>query len=169
MLQLDLGRLERNHKVRVDEAVPPDDPMWAGSGLTLSRPLDVHLEAQQAGPDVVVRGEIEGEAELSCRRCLRDVRVEIDEDIAALFRSGVGPAEAEEEEVYPLPPRGRDLDLRDLVREQVLLAVPQYAVCSEACRGLCPRCGANLNEGECACGVSEVDDRWGPLRKLKLD
>lgn len=169
MLQFDLGRLERERKLRLEAVVAPDDPMWQGTGIELTRPLDVELEAQQAGPDVVVRGEIAGEVALACRRCLRPVRVEVDDEVSALYRAGVDALEAEEEEVYPLPARGRELDVRELVREQLLLAVPQYAVCSESCRGLCSRCGVNLNEGECACGESEVDDRWGPLRKLKLD
>lgn len=169
MLQVDLGLLERQHRIRVDEQVPADDPMWNGIGLTLAGPLDVHLDVQQAGHDVVVRGALEGEVAMECRRCLKDLRVEVDEEVTALFRAGIDPLEAEEEEVYALPPRSRELDLSGLVREQLLLAVSPYAICSEACRGLCPRCGANLNEGACGCEETESDDRWAALRRLKLD
>jgi uncharacterized protein len=51
----------------------------------------------------------------------------------------------------------------------VMLVVPRYAVCREACRGLCARCGADLNEEECRCRSEEGDARWAALRKVRLD
>jgi uncharacterized protein len=70
--------------------------------------------------------------------------------------------------VLPLP-RGGALDLTTPVREHVLLAVPTYVYCQEGCRGLCPQCGANLNQAVCACTSEEADDRWAPLRQLKAE
>lgn len=169
MLQVDLGRLERQRRVRVEAEVAPDDPIWAGTGLDLARPLDVRLEAQQAGHDVVVRGSLSGEAAQECRRCLKSIEVPIEVEVAVLYQSGVNGVEAEEAEVYPLPERAKELDLSDMVREQVMLAVPAYPTCSEACKGLCPHCGKNLNEGPCDCAPAEQDDRWAALRKLKSD
>ncbi len=169
MLRVDLVRLERQRRVRLDDGVAPEDPLWAGTDVHLARPLEVHLEAQLVGHDVVVRGELRGEAALECRRCLGDVRVPIEEEVAVLYQAGVDPAEAEESEVYPLPARGTELDLGPMVREQVVLAVPAYASCGESCKGLCPTCGKNLNEGPCDCAPSQVDDRWGALRRLKSD
>ena len=169
MLKVDLGRLDRLRRLRLDDEVAPDDPIWAGSGLNLARPLDVRLELQQVGHDVVVRGSVAGEVAMDCRRCLSPVRVPVGEEIAVLYQPGVTRTEAEESEVYPLPERGRELDLSEMVREQVMLAVPAYASCTETCRGLCPTCGKNLNEGACACEPAVGDDRWGALRKLKSE
>ncbi len=169
MLKVDLVRLERQHRVRLDDAVAAQDPLWAGSEVRLAGPLEVHLEAQQAGHDVVVRGQLTGAAELECRRCLQAVRVPIAEDVAVLYQAGVDAVEAEESEVYPLPARGQELDLGPMVREQVVLAVPAYAICSEACKGLCPTCGKNLNEGPCECQPETGDARWAALRRLKSD
>ena len=169
MLKVDLVRLERQRRVRLDDVVAAEDPLWAGTEVRLARPLEVHLEAQQVGHDVVVRGQLTGEADLECRRCLAAVRVPIAEDVAVLYQAGVDAVEAERSEVYPLPARGKELDLSGMVREQVVLAVPAYAICAESCRGLCPMCGKNLNEGPCACTSEESDSRWGPLRGLKSD
>jgi uncharacterized protein len=169
MLKVDLARLERQRRLRLETEVDPDDPIWAGTGISLARPLDVRLEAQLAGRDVVVRGRLEGEASLECRRCLTSVRVPIGEEVAVLYQAGMGGAEAEEAEVYPLPARGTELDLLPMVREQVVLGVPAFAVCSEACRGLCPTCGLNLNECSCECRPTEMDERWAALRKPKSD
>ncbi len=169
MLKVDLARLERQRRVQVEAEVAPDDPIWAGTGLDLARPLDVRLEAQEVGHDVVVRGRLSGAAGLECRRCLQPVELAIDEEVAVLYQSGIDRVEAEEAEVYPLPERGKELDLSDMVREQVMLAVPAYAICSEACKGLCPHCGKNLNEGPCGCVPEVQEERWTALRKLKSD
>ncbi len=169
MLKVDLVRLERQHRVRLDDAVTPGDSLWAGSDVRLARPLEVQLEAQQVGHDVVVRGQLTGAAKLECRRCLVAVCVPIAEDLAVLYQAGVDAVEAEQSEVYPLPARGQELDLGPMVREQVLLAVPPYAICSEGCKGLCPTCGKNLNEGPCACEPETGDERWAALRRLKSD
>jgi uncharacterized protein len=169
MLTVDLARLERYGRLEIDEAVPPDDPLWEGSELRLTGPVAVRLEARKVGTDVLVRGRLAGEVEFECRRCLTRVHYAVDEPVSFLYRSGVDAAEAEREEVYPLPERGRALDLGQAVREHFMLAVPEYVVCREACRGLCPRCGANLNVESCTCGPAETDERWAPLRGLKLD
>src|SRR5690606_33050553 len=104
-------------------------------------------------------------AALSCRRCLVPVEFDLDETVTWLFREGISEAEAEAEEVYALPEKGRELDLVRALREQVMLAVPEFVSCAEACRGLCPRCGANRNQVDCGCEEPEVDDRWAALRR----
>ncbi|HEX6939151.1 MAG TPA: DUF177 domain-containing protein [Longimicrobiales bacterium] len=169
MLKVDLGRLQRDRRVEIAEDLSPDDPMWDGTGLELRGPLAVRLDVQRVGEDVLVRGRLSGAFGLECRRCLVPVRVEIDEPVSLLFRPELDPAEAEAQEVYTFSWRERELDLTAAVREQTLLAVPKYAVCRSACRGLCPRCGVNLNEEQCRCEVEQADERWAALRKLKFD
>jgi uncharacterized metal-binding protein YceD (DUF177 family) len=168
MLHVDLNRLRREGRARIDADIPPDAEFWRDVDLELRSPLEVRLEAQQAGPDVVVRGEVRGSFGLECRRCLEPVTVEVDEELGRLYRSGAEEVEEESEDVLPLPERS-ELDLSEPVREQVLLAVPRYAYCRKECKGLCPRCGANLNETTCECTVDEEDERWAPLRQLKSD
>jgi uncharacterized protein len=63
---------------------------------------------------------------------------------------------------------GHVLDLEPTLREQILLALPMDALCSEACKGLCPNCGQNLNEATCDCRADVADPRWAKLRELKL-
>lgn len=166
MLTVDLGQLQRASRLEIDAQVDPADPLLAGSDVRLSQPLEVRLEAQQAGADVVVRGRVAGAVEIACARCLKPVRQVLDEEVTFLFVEGLDPAAAEAEEVYPLPEKGHILDLGPAVREHVLLGAPRFAVCEEACRGLCPGCGADLNETTCECGTSEVDERWAALRRL---
>ena len=69
-------------------------------------------------------------------------------------------------DVYPLDPDARELDLRPAIREQWLLAQPRYVLCREDCKGLCPRCGTDLNDGPCDC-PPQTDSRWDSLRKAE--
>jgi uncharacterized protein len=169
MLRVDLARLRRERRILVQEEVIPDAPLGDAEEVVFRGPIEVDLEAQQAGEDVVVRGEVLAEVELPCRRCLEPVVVGVEEPVTFLYRPGLTPAEAEEAEAYTFEPNAGELDLAPAVREHVLLSMPRYAVCSEACRGLCPRCGRRQETAECGCGEAGGDDRWAALRNVKLD
>lgn len=170
MLKLSLPAVSRG-EASIREQVPPDDPMWEGTGLTLAEPLEVELTGRSVGTGVFVRGRIHTVLELPCRRCLTTTRQELDETVDLLFEE-LGEGEDEDEfqgEVYVLPAKGMDLDLTDAIREQVLLHVPQYVLCREECRGLCPRCGADRNEAPCDCAPEEEPSAWDALKKIKFD
>lgn len=173
MLKADLGELQRTGRARVEETVPPDAALWEDTHVRLSEPLEVELELRRlgshVGSDVIARGTLRGKETLPCRRCLTDVEVEIDESVEFLFRSGVTEEQAKAEEVYPLPEEDRYLDVSGPVREHILLTAPRFAVCRPDCKGLCPECGARLNETTCECDTTELDERWAPLRELKSD
>jgi uncharacterized protein len=63
--------------------------------------------------------------------------------------------------------QGEGLELEDVLREQVLLAVPIKQLCRETCKGLCPQCGKNLNRETCDCAAPQLDARWSALKDLK--
>jgi uncharacterized protein len=168
MLKVNLAGLDRE-EARLEARVPTDDPFWEGTRLRPVAPLTVQATAHLMGDDVLVRGRIQAEVEMDCRRCLVPVTRRVDDTVDMLF---VEVAEAEDEvdgEVYPLPVRGTVLDLTDAVREQLLLRVPEYALCREGCRGLCPSCGTNLNEGACDCVQEAPPTPWDALKQVKFD
>ena len=170
MLKVDLGQLARKKRLQIDADVPPDDALFKDAAFRMRGPLEIRLEAQTAGAhEVLVRGTLKGEAVLGCRRCLVDVGAPIREEVALLFREGVSEAEAEAEEIYALPEKGNELDLTHAIREHLVLAVPEFAICRETCKGLCPSCGANLNETTCSCEPTTVDNRWAALLKIGKD
>jgi uncharacterized protein len=169
MLKVDLGLLARQRRAEIDGELAPDDPVWEGTGVAFDGPVELQLDVQQAGADVVVRGGMQGTARLECRRCTAPVRFALDEELTLVYRTGLTAAEAEAEEVYALPARAQELDLTPALREAVLLAVPEYVNCSEECRGFCPRCGTNLNQASCECVVEDEDPRWAALRRLRTE
>jgi uncharacterized protein len=168
MLKANLAGLDRD-EARLKEAVSVDSPFWDGTELHPVVPLDVDFVVRSVGDGVLVRGRLKAEVELECRRCLSPVRHRVDDTVDMYFTE-IGPDEEEiEGEVYPLPVRGTELDLADAVREQLLLRVPDFALCREECRGFCPQCGTNLNEGECDCVPEAPPSPWDALKQAKFD
>jgi uncharacterized protein len=76
-------------------------------------------------------------------------------------------SESEKEDVVYIHPDTDKIDLDKDIRDYAILAVPMKKLCSVDCKGLCPKCGNNLNEGPCNCSEEEIDPRWEPIRKLK--
>lgn len=170
MLNLSLPAVSRA-EVPVRGEISPTDPVWEGTDAGLAEPLSVDLVARQVGEGVLVRGTMRTSLALECRRCLEPVTWEIDDTVDLLFEPLTGGEEEEElkGEVYALPTRGTELDLREALRQELLLRVPGHVVCEEACKGLCPQCGANLNETTCECVPEASPSPWGALNKIKFD
>ena len=154
MLMVDLRDLQRGPVETVGE-VAVDDEALAGLALPLTRPLAVRGRLQATGEgDVFWRGQLAGEARGACRRCLTEVTLQVAATVDVLFSTD--PDAADDPNVYPLAPRATHVDLRPALREEVVLAVPAYFQCREDCAGLCPRCGADLNQGPCGCSAAEA-------------
>ncbi len=170
MLEVPLGLLQREGSVEVDARVPADHAMWEGLGTAWAGPVDVHFQVSLAGSgEVIARGHVQGVLAQSCRRCLEPLERTFDGDITIVF---VDEEESEEDDVdggatRVIEPSASELDLSGPVREEVFLAIEPYVVCEPECKGLCPGCGTNLNEGTCSCSGEEADPRWDALRKLK--
>ncbi|HEY0930212.1 MAG TPA: DUF177 domain-containing protein [Gemmatimonas sp.] len=166
MLYFDIRSLEA-HAESVDGTLEASDPVWQEDD---SRPV-------QAGVHVVGRlssagagrfyfsGRFEGAAVAECRRCLCEVTVSVSDDVHLIFAES-GNDEAEEDDVVLIPPGDRELDLRPVVREEWLLAVPAFALCREDCQGFCPSCGADRNSEACTCPPPS-DPRWDGLRAMR--
>lgn len=112
------------------------------------------LLVDKAGEAVNVRGRLEAVASLECVRCLRKFDWPVAVDIS-VFADRIGSSRALEADLerddYMKFHDGRQLDLREETREELLLELPISPRCREECRGLCPKCGADLNQGPCGC------------------
>jgi uncharacterized protein len=124
------------------------------------------------------RGRLEARLRLHCGRCLEPFAHVVDEDLDLFFMPRTAqPGAEEEEQEQDVELSDRDMvvayyadervDLGEMVREQMLLAVPLRRLCREDCRGLCPSCGVNRNTASCDCRpVETADERLASLRKL---
>jgi uncharacterized protein len=169
MLNLSLVAISRG-EVSAQWEVPVDHAVWEGVEPHPAETVHVEVEARPVGEDsVFVRGRVRTTVELSCRRCLGPVRREIDEPIEIFFDELADEEAADlAGEVYALP-GGTELDLAGPIREQLVLRLPRYALCDEACRGLCAQCGADLNQTACECVPQTGAGPWDALKKLKFD
>lgn len=126
---------------------------------------------------VHVRGRYSTGIALECGRCLEGFSLSLDQEVDLFYLPRPAePEESDQEEEVELTDHDLvvayyeddALDLGEMVREQILLALPMKRVCREDCQGLCSRCGANRNSGECECDTAadDVDPRLQPLREL---
>jgi DUF177 domain-containing protein len=153
MLRVDIRDLQRG-PVKTAGELRPDDPAFEGLDLNLAGPVSVTGQLQATGTgEYLWRGSLHGAMEGECRRCLSEVRTEVDIDVdAAVFSTD--PDAADDPDFYPLLARASHIDIRDVVREELALVAPtRLLLCREHCAGLCLTCGADLNAGPCGCSA----------------
>jgi DUF177 domain-containing protein len=119
---------------------------------------------------IILDAETRIAANLICDRCTADFQSVITSKyrMIYLFMQNAENSENEKIDVVYLHPETDKIDLSEDIRDYALLALPMKKLCSEDCKGLCPKCGKNLNNGSCNCKDEKIDPRWEPLQKLKL-
>jgi len=108
-----------------------------------------------------------------CCRCLKEVEQLLEVPLKLLFQRKQATDEeleamAEEEEVEILSPGIQEVDLADRIHDAVAIDLPVRVYCKEDCKGLCPGCGHDLNEGTCSCEKKETDPRWAALKGIEF-
>ena len=134
--------------------------------------VEEHHGKHQIIKDIRLKGRLSAGLELQCARCLEPVRQEVKRDFELLYRplgadagrDELSVTDAEAEIGYY---QGDGLLLEDVLREQVLLALPLKVTCREDCKGLCPQCGKNLNQEQCSCSTEVEDPRWAALKDVR--
>ena len=167
MLVFDIRSVEAK-AVQVDAELSPDDAVWQSGDPVPAHPLRVTGRLSAAGGGggrFYWHGRVAGDITLPCRRCLADATVHVQDEAHVIFAEA-GSDESEDPDVYVLEERSNQLDLRPVIREQWMLNAPAFAECRPDCKGICPTCGKDLNEGPCECPASR-DARWDALRKLQ--
>lgn len=142
------------------------------SDLEPVKPLVGKVRFLRTSDGILVTGRLHTEVRVSCRRCLQVFDVPVDFDLEEEFRPfldvstgtvlsvGVGDNADTTIDSHHM------LDLSEVVRQNLVLAIPMSPLCSSRCRGLCPSCGANLNAEPCTCRHQEGDPRLEALREL---
>jgi uncharacterized protein len=118
---------------------------------------------------IILDSETEIEANLICDRCAKDFHSVIKSNFRTvyLFRVNHDDADNEKEAIVFIHQDADKINLDEDIRDYAVLAIPMKNLCSEDCKGLCPKCGQNLNEGSCNCSEENIDPRWEPIQKLK--
>ncbi len=138
------------------EGDEPGSIMQVEGDTFIRKSGDVHysLYAQHVCEELVVRGNLSVELDLQCARC------------SEFFSTTVGVSDFLR--AYPAPDGTDSVDITEDLREDILLHVPGFPVCSEGCKGVCPQCGADLNKGSCECKTEDGPNPWTALDGLNL-
>ncbi len=137
--------------------VGPDD-------LRFDEPIQWSVDVTNTGAALLVAGTATGSAVCACSRCLEDVVYDLEGDIEGYFLMGEQDApgyddeddDAPGEDEFDVLPDDHIIDMEPLIKAALMVDAPAQPLCRDDCAGLCPSCGANLNEGDCGCGGDEA-------------
>jgi uncharacterized protein len=134
--------------------------------------LHEHRGPKDIVADIRLRGRFAGNFQVPCARCVEPVEIPLAADFDLIFRPATADTEVPERSITaPETEIGYyqkdSLSLEDVLREQVLLALPVRTLCKPDCKGLCPRCGENRNNQACSCDEGPSDPRWEALADLR--
>lgn len=132
----------------------------------LTAPISVTLTIYKGATEIKIDGKVESVARVTCDRCLTEFDKPISGMFSVIASFSTATAITGEEDIIPLPITASEIDLTEYVHDTLLLSVPMKILCREDCKGLCPICGANLNETQCQCHLAEPDARWESLKLL---
>lgn len=168
---LDLTRLHGQTE-QFDRTLQPGDFTPEDPEYRVSAPVAVSMDIAKTGTDTFsVRGTVRTTLETECSRCLELMQVPVDEAFDLRYvphvqNAGEGEREIAEDDLTTAYYREGLLDVVELLREQFQLALPMKPLHDDACRGLCPECGANLNQSDCGHAPRWEDPRLAPLKGL---
>jgi uncharacterized protein len=167
-MKIDLRALkEGNNYLECQES--PDSLGLKAAGMEFSSPVESKLRILKSGQNYIGQGEIKTRVDFECSRCLKKSAQVLKCEIKFLLKEENDQITLEAEEGEGQIQSGRSFDLDGLARENLILSLPLKPLCSEACKGLCPVCGINLNTSSCECKKDVTDPRWEKLKSLKLE
>jgi len=149
----------------------------SGTDITFLTPLHYRLRAVKIGSIVEVEGELQTSLQLCCSRCLKEFPLPLEARFEVAFDRDDGSLlVADEEEGLELSGEelglstysGDEIDLHETLDEQILLALPAQPLCGQGCKGLCPRCGADLNDSPCQCSAEIFNSKFAGLKDFKV-
>lgn len=157
--------------IDIEEAkLAPDGLEVIGEEIRLLSYGRLKMRIEKIGSEVIIRGSVSAEIGLSCSRCLKDFREKVIapfnvvyHPIGEFIKEDKTELSAQELEVGFY--KGDELNIGELLKEQLLLSIPLKPLCNDSCKGICPRCGADLNTERCRCNIKSIDPRLEPLKE----
>lgn len=169
-MKVNVAELRRNPGAQIDiklEGYLPSLENELAPEAALLSPVTAKLRINNSGTVIVVDGILSVRVLLNCSRCLKEFALNLHVSFNEAFREeGASGGMGMEQEDGIILFSGDIIDFTATIRDNLIAALPMKALCRENCRGLCPRCGQDLNQGECNCPKLEVDPRLAVLGKL---
>ncbi len=136
-------------------------------GLPFIDKIQVNVELSKTLNQIILDCDLKSKALVECDRCGNNFEAVLESSYRMVYLFENEPEENESLDMTYLPIDADKIDLTADVRDYSVLAIPMKKLCKEDCKGLCFRCGKDLNEGKCDCEEKDIDPRWQPLQELK--
>jgi len=163
-----------DEKVSLKGSFEPSGVDLSRDNIRQSAPLDWTAVAERAGNEIRINGSLNTAVDMICSRCLEPAQQAIHKAFDLFFRQRDevifdegAEIELNEKDTQTAFFSGTQLPVGEVLREQVLLALPMKALCRVDCKGLCPTCGINLNSGTCDCPAEKFSPHMDTLLELK--
>ncbi len=183
MMRLRVDDIKENGLLLEFSEPPEDFPALAEltaeeEGIAFLAPLQIRLRAIRVQELVEVEGSLDTRLRYPCSRCLQAFEAPLAVSFDLTYARDIPEAiDSEDEEGIELTPedlglipfQGEEIDLREGLQEQVVMALPLQPLCNVSCRGLCPHCGADLNRKPCGCTPPVFGNKFAALKDLKVE
>lgn len=143
----------------------------SSESINVLSPVHAFVRIDKKESEVIVKGVINCNVEQECSRCLNPLSMDIKSQINVVYHSDKdiikeGHYELKSDELDTGFYKNDILDIDELLIEQLLLNIPMKPLCSPNCKGLCPKCGIDLNLTQCNCEISEINPQLALLKQL---
>lgn len=157
---------ETGGTIKISGEIGVKDTDFLGEVFHFKNPLSIAGSFVNNGKSIILRADVKGQIGVCCARCRKPITVNVKFPVEETFIQGKGDFDSDED-IYVFS--GQTIDLDDVVFNNFLMNVSGKYLCKEDCKGLCSKCGADLNSGECGCKDDNIDPRWEALRAMIKD
>ncbi|MCI8403743.1 MAG: DUF177 domain-containing protein [Clostridia bacterium] len=147
-------------RIELDGEVYLSDTDFLGELYHFDKPLRIAGHISNTGSCLILTAECTGYVNTRCARCMKDITVPVEFEIDESLAQDDGK-ESYDDDVILFGDVNIDID--DIAADNFLMNVEGKYLCSEDCKGLCPKCGSDLNKGDCGCNSENIDPRWSAL------
>lgn len=154
---------ETGNKIELNGRLDLDDVRYLGEDFHFVTAPTIEGSVFNNGKSLVLTATVHLCLGVKCARCMKDICENLSFD---LEESLIRQEENSDPDGDAVVFEGNEIDITEIVQTGFFMNVPGKFLCSEDCKGLCPECGQNLNDGECSCDKGVIDPRWEALKKI---
>ncbi len=164
---IDLSEIIRNDsiKINLDTDISLEPIEFLGESFQFAKPLHVIGTIINNTKSLELAAKVKGEMGACCARCREPLTVAVEFNISEVIMQNAD--DIAEEDVIII--EGEEIDIAEIILNNFLMNVSGKYLCKDDCKGLCLKCGKNLNEGDCGCSDDEIDPRWAKLAEIMKD
>lgn len=150
-------------EIKLDGEVGFSDAEFLGETYKFLKPLKLSGKVYNNGQSLTLLVDVTGRMITECSRCLDEIEVNVDYSVKELL-SQREEGSSDDEDIILFD--GYTIELDDIIADHFLMNISGQYLCSDDCKGLCPKCGQNLNKAECGCDNEYIDPRWQALADI---